>query len=142
MTATEPTGSKSINSASPQGEPDPQNSDIVDVPIPVEDAFEAISADRRRFIICYVEGVDTEVAAGELAREIAADEDDVRPESISGDRRNSVYVSLIQNHLQKLDSLNAVDYDERAKTVEQTEVTRPLACVIRGVEQRCTATDG
>jgi len=48
--------------------------------------------------------------------------------------RQSVYVTLHQNHLPKLDSLDIVEYDDTAKTVELGDRARELDVYLEVVE--------
>lgn len=58
-----------------------------------------------------------EVPAKQLAREIVAIEENVSIEHATGETYHSVYTTLIQTHLPKLDDLGAVEFDEDRKIV-------------------------
>lgn len=75
---------------------------------------EVLSNERRvRILECLRRDDEWELSA--LAEEIAAVETGERPPPRN--KRQSVYVTLNQTHLPKLDSLGIVDYDSRRKTV-------------------------
>ncbi len=75
--------------------------------------------DRRRLVIESLRDGDGSADVGDLARSIAAREtgDDPPPTN----KRQSVYVSLHQTHLPKLDSLGIVAYDPNGREVELQE---------------------
>ncbi len=107
------------------------------IPMDPDDAFEAVSNSRRRRIILSLARTDEAIAATDLAVEIAAIENVVDPSDVTGDQRTRVYISLIQTHLDTLDSLGAADYDDRSKQVKPTDATEPLARYIRQVTTAC-----
>lgn len=108
------------------------------IPVAADDAFTAISNRRRRRVICILTRATGDVSVSDLAEHIAAIEHHCRPHRVSSDQRASVYIGLIQNHLQRLDTLGIVDYDDRAKRVRTTSATRPLAMYIRQLTSICT----
>ena len=71
--------------------------------------------DRRRMVLELLGDAGEPVTARELSEAIAARESDSEPPP--RDVRQSVYISLQQTHLPKLDGLGIVDYDESTKTV-------------------------
>lgn len=113
------------------------DTDWAGIPLPPDDAFDAISNRRRRIVIQSLARTEDPVAAGDLAVEIAAIENGVEPQTVTGETRTAVYVTLTQNHLDKLDELGAADYDDRSKQVTATAATQPLARVISNVQGAC-----
>lgn len=110
------------------------------------DAFEAVGNSRRRQALLALDRAGDQVAAGDLAVQIGAIEHGVEPTEIAGDDRTSVYVTLVRNHLPRLDELGAIRYDDRAKLAAPSENTAPLAEYIRHLQSACyrpngTATD-
>lgn len=76
--------------------------------------------DRRRLTInCLQEAADSSLSLGELAEQVAALETGQSPPP--RDKRQSVYVSLQQTHLPKLEKLDIVAYDAEDKTVRLRE---------------------
>lgn len=75
--------------------------------------------DRRREVLTVLQDREGDVSIRELAEHIAAIEsgEDPPPRNL----RQSVYVSLHQTHLPKLDDLGIVDYDTNSKTVHLRE---------------------
>lgn len=90
-------------------------------------AFEAGANDRRRRVLQYLaEHGETDLA--ELSEVVAAAEyDGETPETISGQRRKRVYVSLYQTHLPKLDGMGLVDYDDDRGIIRLTQSGGDLA---------------
>lgn len=107
------------------------------MPIDPDDVFQAVSNSRRRQVLLSLSQTDGTVSASELAREIAAIENLVDPSEVSGDQRTTVYIALIQTHLGMLDDIGVIAYDERAKQVESTGVTKSAARHIRKITSAC-----
>lgn len=112
------------------------------IPITAADAFTAVANPRRRRVICILTRSTGDMAVSDLAEHITAIEQQCRPECVSSDQRASVYIGLIQNHLERLDTLGIIDYDDCAKRVSTTGVTRPLAIYIRQLTSICTPRGG
>lgn len=72
--------------------------------------------DRRRRAIRHLRDVDGTLSVDTLAEHIAAVETGESPPP--RDVRKSVYVSLHQTHLPKLDELDIIDYDQRKQELE------------------------
>jgi DNA-binding transcriptional ArsR family regulator len=86
-----------------------------------EVVFEILSNRRRRMVLYYLRRHDGEATVNELAREIAALEDDVAVEDLTSQQQKRVYVSLYQTHLPKLDSTGMIEYDTEDGEVRLTE---------------------
>ena len=79
---------------------------------------------RRRRVIEQINRVRGEVTVRDLAERIA--EEEATDPSNQSDVRRSVYNSLHQHHLPKLDEANVIEYDKDRKTVE-IENARPVS---------------
>ena len=112
------------------------------MPIDPDDVFQAVSNSRRRQVLLSLSQTDGTVSVSELAREIAAIENLIDPSEVSGDQRTTVYIALIQTHLGMLDDIGVIAYDERAKQVESTGVTKPAARHIRKITSACYEPEG
>jgi len=75
---------------------------------------EVLSNERRRRVLELLHD-RTPRELSVLAEEVAAAETDQRPPPRN--KRNSVYITLHQTHLPKLDGLDIVEYDDREKVV-------------------------
>ena len=72
--------------------------------------------DRRRHVIRHLRDEEGPISVDALAEHIATVETEESPPP--RDVRKSVYVSLHQTHLPKLDELGIVDYDQREQLLE------------------------
>ncbi|SEW15665.1 DUF7344 domain-containing protein [Halobacterium jilantaiense] len=79
------------------------------------DIHDVLRNDRRRMVLEQLGESDTSVTARELSETIAARESGSDPPP--RDVRRSVYISLQQTHLPKLDDLDVIDYDEADREV-------------------------
>ncbi|MDY6764310.1 MAG: hypothetical protein SV377_01265 [Halobacteria archaeon] len=79
------------------------------------DIHEALSNDRRIKVIRYVNYIRGPVDIGEVSEHIAEVESGTSPPPTN--LRKSVYVSLHQTHLPKLDNLDVIEYDPNSKTI-------------------------
>ena len=111
------------------------------IPMDPDVAFNAIGNSRRRRVVLSVSRASKAVSTDELAIEIAAIENAIDPSKVGSDERTSVYIALTQQHLETLDEVGAVDYDDRSKTVTATDATEPLAEYIRRLQTACYKPD-
>jgi len=111
------------------------------IPMEPAAAFTAISNSRRRTVILSVDRAREAIAARDVAEQIAAIEDGILPDEVSGQARTNVYVTLTQGHLPTLDELGAIEYDERSKQILSTSATQPLAHVIKSIQASCYKAD-
>jgi DNA-binding transcriptional ArsR family regulator len=72
--------------------------------------FDVLQNGRRRAVLECLR-VDGAASVTDLAERVAAEEGDTDPEGVPDQRRKSVYVSLYQNHLSRLDETGLVAYD-------------------------------
>lgn len=75
-----------------------------------------LSNKRRQFALIYLFENGGRAELGQLSEFIAEQETDESPPPRK--KRNSVYSSLHQNHLPRLDSLDVLEYDESRKVIE------------------------
>lgn len=103
--------------------------------IPEETVFAMLSNQRRRFVLHALESrpAGTEVALGDLAERIAAWENDIPLPEISSQDRKSVYTSLQQLHLPKMDEAGILRFDDRSGTVTVTDETEELTIYLEVV---------
>lgn len=80
-----------------------------------EDIHDVLRNRRRRLVIDILRDAETPVRVSELSKEIGSIESgrDPPPSNV----RQSVYVSLLQTHLPKLDELGIIEYESEGKTV-------------------------
>lgn len=82
--------------------------------------FETLSNERRRHVVRYLLDRRSTVALGELARELAARENDKRPDAVTSEERRRVYNALQQLHLPKMDEHDLVSFDTARGTIAPT----------------------
>lgn len=87
--------------------------------LPEADIHDVLRNDRRRMVIELLGEADDPVTARELSEAIAAREADEDPPPRKV--RQSVYISLQQTHLPKLEDLGIVAYDDNTKEVRPAE---------------------
>ncbi len=89
--------------------------------IQIENVFDILRNSRRRAVLDHLRNGDGTSTLKELAERIAADENDLEIEQLSSQQRKRVYISLYQNHLQKMDGAGLIEYDQDRGTVELLE---------------------
>lgn len=98
---------------------DPEETDETEAPLDDTDVHDILRNDRRRAVITILTEDGNRESVRELSEQIASEESGVYPPP--RDARQSVYVSLHQTHLPKLDQHGIVEYDVDAKIVESTD---------------------
>lgn len=89
---------------------------------PLDEAalFEILSSTRRRESIRALRDTDCPVRVGELADEVEQREAEVRPDSdLPGNLRNSIYNTLVQNHLPRMDGVGIIRFDPAVKEIRE-----------------------
>lgn len=81
-----------------------------------DEIHHVLSNERRRLVLASLDN-GTELSVRELAGRIARVQTEM--EQPPRQKRQSVYVSLLQLHLPKLDDLSIIEYDAREKTVKR-----------------------
>ncbi len=82
-----------------------------------ERLFDLLGNERRRSCLQCLAAVDGTMTVQDLASQVAVRVSDEG--NSPAEIRDSVYISLCQNHLPKLDDAGVVDYDDADKTVGQ-----------------------
>jgi len=99
-----------------------------------DDAFEMLSNRRRRYVLHYLQETgDTELS--DLAEQVAAWENDSSVPELSASERKTVYTSLQQFHLPKMDDTGVVEFDRRDGAVELTEAASGLDIYLEVVDE-------
>ncbi len=129
--------------ASPAPQRDP--GDLAgDTDLGLDQIFEMLKNQRRRYVLQYLRKVDQQVTLGTLSEQIAAWENDKAVEQITSDERKRVYVGLYQVHLPKLDDADIVTFDKARDSIEPGS---NIGLLYRYLDQpdrktgRCWATD-
>jgi hypothetical protein len=87
--------------------------------------FTILQNHRRRLVLEYLRERES-TTQGDLARHVAAVENDITESAVSSTQRKRAYVSLYQAHLPKLDDFGAISFDRDRGTVERTDRTDEL----------------
>jgi hypothetical protein len=114
----------------------------VDGPIhvPPDAVCRLLSNGRRRLVIGEIAALDTDerAALGDLAERVAGTEHGLDPSRVAAGQRKSVYVSLLQCHLPKLDDADVVEWDRRSGAVARGRSIDELASLIDAIERVCS----
>lgn len=97
--------------------------------------FDILSSARRRYVLYYLRQADEPVDINELARQVAAWENDVSVDELTDQQRKRVYISLYQSHIPKLDSLGIVEHDKDSGAVSLTGDARVVDQYLDGDDQ-------
>ena len=100
-----------------------------------DEMFELLSNRRRRYILHYLHDTETSAALSDLAEQVAAWETDPAIRDISASERKTVYTSLQQFHLPKMDETGAVEFDQRAGEVTITDAASELDVYLEVVDR-------
>jgi len=109
-------------------------------PEQVDRIFSILQNHRRRLVLEYLRTRDS-TTQGELARHVAAVENDVPVDAVTSTQRKRVYVSLYQAHLPKLDDFDAISFDQDRGTVERTPKTEELLAYLDRLEGTADSTN-
>lgn len=113
-------------------EPVPDDDDTVEELAETE-IHDVLRNERRRLVLERLTNNDGPASVRELAEHVAAME--IGEETAPENRLQSVYVSLHQTHLPKLDELGIIDYDTDNKSVSLTERASQVTVYLEVVPQ-------
>ncbi|WP_425433323.1 DUF7344 domain-containing protein [Haloarcula rubra] len=97
-----------------------------------DEIFHILSNKRRRFILEYLRRTEEPVGLIDLAKSVAAWENDKPREELTVDERRRMYVSLYQSHVPKLSSAGLVDYDTDEQTVASGDTITQIEPYLAG----------
>lgn len=102
-----------------------------------ETVFAILGNERRRLVLHALRqrAPDTDVGLGSLAEQVTAWENGITTAEVGADERKSVYTSLQQLHLPKMDEAGIVEFDERSGTVTVTPETREFTVYLEVVNE-------
>jgi hypothetical protein len=93
----------------------------------LDNLFNVISNGRRRYVLYYLYRNPGPVELRELTDQLAAYEAGVDVEDVEENETQSVYISLYQTHLPKMENAGLVEYDQDEKLIQLTERARMAA---------------
>lgn len=82
---------------------------------------EIVRNPRRRYLLYYLDDNGGEALLTEMVEQIAAWENGITSENTTNQQRKSVYSSLYQTHLPKLEELDVIRFDRDCGTVTMTD---------------------
>jgi hypothetical protein len=88
-----------------------------------EEIFEILSNTRRRYVLQYIkQRPDTDTfGLREIVSQVAAWENDKPVETVETNERKTVYTSLMQTHLPRLDEFGVISYDRQRSEITATD---------------------
>ena len=88
--------------------------------------FFALSNQRRRYVLHYLQGRDGPVRLRDLTEQIAAWENDVPVEEVAYKQRKTVYTSLRQTHVPMLQKVGIVEFNPSGDNITLTDLAAEL----------------
>jgi len=118
---------------------DTQDTDLsLDAAVPAEGVLElnhvqaALGHSRRRYL-CYTLWEDTEWTLDDLARKVAAWENDIPEDEVTDQQQERVYLSLYHAHIPKLAEEGVLRFDEATETITATENAEQVLVALNGM---------
>jgi len=100
-----------------------------------DDAFEVLSNQRRRYTLHYLQHNGDDATLGDVAEQVAAWENEKGVPEVASSERKTVYTSLQQFHLPKLDDQGVVEFDQRSGRIQLTERAGDLDIYLEVVDR-------
>lgn len=116
----------------PTGHPDESTADTTP-DIDLDTVFDLLSCKRRCHVVDLLAATgtaDQPLALETTVQTIAARENDVLVAEVDTTQRKRVYVSLKQNHLDKLNTVEVIQYDSRSNTLAPGQTFAPVATIL------------
>lgn len=96
----------------------------------LDELFDALSNERRRRVVRYLNDRRAPIALADLAREVAAREEGVATDDVGPDEVERVHVSLYHVHVPKLADRGLVEYDPDRGLVSPPEHGEAIGQVV------------
>lgn len=109
---------------------------------PLDEIFEILRNQRRRWTLQYLQEYDGAVEIGEVAEHIAAIETNKSISELTSEERKRVYVALYQCHLPKMDDAEVVDYNQNRGRVKLVDTAEQLDPYLGIQSDRATTSGG
>jgi hypothetical protein len=109
--------------------------------LPLDQTFELLKNQRRRYVLEYLEAEGEPVSLSELAEQIAAWENDKEVRLISSSERKRVYVGLYQCHLPKMDDMGAISFNKPRGIIERGENAECLTPYLQSEDESTDTVD-
>lgn len=98
----------------------------------LDHVYQALGHPRRRYL-CYTLLEDTEWTLDELARKVAAWENDVPEHEVTNHQQEEVYVSLYHAHVPKLVDEGVLTFDDATETITVAENAEQVLIALEGM---------
>lgn len=103
----------------------------------VEEVIEAFNTERRRQAIDVLER-DGSTTLGEMATQIAAWENEVETDAVTGPQRQRVYIAFYQRQCKKLDTAGVIEWNKNRGTIQRGPAFDHAAEVLETLRDLCT----
>lgn len=101
-----------------------------------DQAFDILSNRRRRYALHYLSKEADGITLQNLAKQIAAWENETPVEELSKKQQKRVYVSLYQTHIPKLEEAGIVDYEDETGMITLTNRAGDVTTYLRAGHDR------
>ena len=98
----------------------------------LDHVYQALGHPRRRYL-CYSLLGQTEWSLTDLARKIAAWENDIPEHEVTNHQRDQVYVSLYHAHVPKLVGEQVITFDRRTETITPARNAEQVLAALNGM---------
>lgn len=98
----------------------------------IDPVYQALGHPRRRYL-CYTLLEDTEWSLTDLARKIAAWENDVPEHAVTEDQREEMHVVLYHAHVPKLVDEGVIAFDEATETITKADHAEQVLTALEGI---------
>lgn len=114
-----------------QNDTDPEPS----ADVTVDGVLDVLSNARRRYVIDYLATHDGEVTLREVSEYVTAIETETAPERIDAGARQSVYITLYQNHIPALAEAGYIEHTDPQNILEANAETHAVASTLESVRE-------
>jgi hypothetical protein len=98
----------------------------------IDYVYEALAHSRRRYL-CYTLLEETEWTLDELARKIAAWENDSPEDEITNRQQQRIYLSLYHSHIPKLADIGVLSFDDTTETITTAPNAKQVLLALEGM---------
>lgn len=109
--------------------PDDAYSNAFDREMLLDDLFEILASQRRRYILHCLRKHDSSLALADVADEVAVYENESNITDISAEEIKRVYISLYHTHIPKLAEQGLVTYSQERDLVTLSETGKQLSAI-------------
>jgi hypothetical protein len=120
-----------LESETPSGSTDESKETPDPGTLPIDQRFELLRNQRRRYVLAYLNDAGPEVSLSELAEQIAAWETGKEIRQITSSERKRVYVGLYQCHLPKMAGMGVISFNKARGVIKRSEQAELLEPYLR-----------